>query len=125
MNEEQLDINISKGKYSHQLLIIENLEDTIKSITGWGGFYEGQKRGTSIDLIAIINLVFLPLSVIVGWFGMNFQSMGAPTLKNNGIFGIKYGQTFIFGLFIFFTVITLNFLIHNYDLHGTFMYNWQ
>lgn len=120
-NVNKFNVDIDKGKYSHQLLIIKNLENTIQSITGWGEFYEEQKRGASISLIAIINLIFLPLTVIVGWFGMNFESMGAPTLRNKGIFGIKYGQTFVFALFMLFTVITLNFLYFNFDLRATFI----
>lgn len=103
------------GAVGHQLSTINSLEETIKSITKWGEFYEDAKKGHSINLIATINMIFLPLAVIVGWFGMNFKSMGAPSL-NNGIFTVKYGQTFVFVLFIVFIIITLNFVSSNFNL---------
>ena len=124
--EQKFDKNINEGPYKHQLLVIKNLHDTVESITHWGEFYEAEKRGKSINIIAIINLIFLPLTVIVGWFGMNFQSMGAPSLKNGGIFTVKYGQSFVFALFILFTLITMNFLYFNYDLGTLFgMDKWR
>ena len=39
-------------------------------------------------LLTLVATIFLPLSFITGFFGMNFKSMGVPSLKN-GIFTIK------------------------------------
>jgi len=39
----------------------------------------------------MIGTIFIPLSFIVGFFGMNFESMGVPSIKK-GIFTIKYAQ---------------------------------
>ena len=39
-------------------------------------------------LLTLVATIFLPLSFITGFFGMNFKSMGVPSLKN-GIFNIK------------------------------------
>ena len=55
----------------------------------------------------MIGTIFIPLSFIVGFFGMNFESMGVPSIKK-GIFTIKYAQSKLAALFfiiIFFTII--------------------
>jgi uncharacterized membrane protein len=54
---------------------------------------------SSIGLVALINAIFLPLGVIVGYFGMNFKSMGSPT-NNKGILSSKYGQEIVWVLMI-------------------------
>jgi Mg2+ and Co2+ transporter CorA len=61
----------------------------------------------------MIGTIFIPLTFIVGFFGMNFQSMGVPSLKK-GIFTIKHAQhklATIFFIIIFFTIMLyINFL---------------
>jgi len=42
----------------------------------------------------VIQMIYLPLAVIVGYFGMNFKSMGAPSL-HNGIYSMVSGQVFV------------------------------
>ena len=49
------------------------------------------------SLVTMIATVFLPLSFIVGYFGMNFKSMGSPTLKK-GIYTMAHGQHYIYFL---------------------------
>ena len=48
----------------------------------------------TIKRLTLINTIFLPLGVIVGYFGMNFTSMGLINLKK-GIYTIKHGQLFV------------------------------
>jgi Mg2+ and Co2+ transporter CorA len=48
--------------------------------------------------------IFLPLGFIVGYFGMNFKSMGSPSL-NSGVFSIKHVEKFIAGLSLFIMII--------------------
>lgn len=49
------------------------------------------------SILTIISTIFLPLGVIVGYFGMNFKSMGAPSLKK-GIFNTEHAQHYVFWL---------------------------
>ena len=58
-------------------------------------------------LLTMIATIFLPLGVIVGFFGMNFKSMGAPSLKNTGIFNVKHAEKIIAGLSIVSSIIIL------------------
>lgn len=54
------------------------------------------------NIFSMIGTIFIPLSFIVGFFGMNFESMGVRTLKK-GIFTIKHAQHKL--ATIFFTII--------------------
>mgnify|MGYP001472530879 CR=1 FL=1 len=51
--------------------------------------------------LTLINMIFLPLGVIVGYFGMNFANMGNPMSENTtGIMGISHPNSFILLLFV-------------------------
>ena len=56
-------------------------------------------------ILTLIATIFLPLGVIVGFFGMNFKSMGAPALKNKGVFNIKHADKFVFWMAIFSIIV--------------------
>jgi len=71
----------------------------------------GQKK--SLDILTLISLIFLPIGAIVGYFGMNFGSMGNPTGSGSGILNIKYGQLFVYSLFFISILITL-IIIHRF-----------
>ena len=44
-------------------------------------------------LLTLITIISFPLTVIVGYFGMNFVGMGSP---KKGIFGVKNPHIFVF-----------------------------
>lgn len=67
----------------------------------------GQKR--SLDTLTYISIIFLPLTLIASYFGMNFYSMGASDVKR-GVLGVSYGQTFVFMLGILSVIGTVVFL---------------
>ena len=58
-------------------------------------YQETVLKGFESHLLTLIATIFLPLSFIVGFFGMNFKSMGAPSLSK-GIFNIAHAQLHIF-----------------------------
>ena len=63
-------------------------------------------KGFESHLLTLIATIFLPLSFIVGFFGMNFKSMGAPSLSK-GIFNIEHAQfhIFLFSAIIVFVIV--------------------
>ena len=71
-----------------------------------------KNKKKAIDTLTIVNTIFLPLSLITGYFGMNFKSMGAPSTKT-GIFTIKNSQVFVFLLFISLTFLVIVLFYHN------------
>lgn len=50
-----------------------------------------------MSVISTMGSIFLPLGFIVGYFGMNFQSMGSPSL-NSGVFSVKHIDKFVIGI---------------------------
>ena len=59
-------------------------------------------------LLTLIATIFLPLSFITGFFGMNFKSMGVPSLKN-GIFNLKNAdeKIILFSIILIFMTMYL------------------
>ena len=63
----------------------------------------------------MINLIFLPLAVITGYFGMNFVHMGPFKVSKRGVYSIKNPNLFVLGLlgvssiimFIFYYVLNM------------------
>lgn len=70
----------------------------------------------SIDTLTLVNTIFLPLSLIAGYFGMNFKSMGIPS-SSKGIFNIANGQIFVVSLFLIITVAVI--ILFKYQLIPT------
>lgn len=89
-NNQRLDKLIEK---------LNNIKKNIDLIDDFNSQLSDKKRNSSLDTLTRVNTIFLPLTLIVGYFGMNFQSMGAPSNKT-GIFTLKYGQGFVFFLML-------------------------
>lgn len=57
-----------------------------------------------MTMISALGTIFLPLGFITGFFGMNFNTMGNPTLKK-GILAVKHVDKFIISLSTFSIII--------------------
>ena len=68
------------------------------------------KKHKNLNNISLINTIFLPLTLITGYFGMNFSKMGNPTLKK-GILSINNAHEFILILFLI-SIISTSLLFH-------------
>lgn len=91
------------GKFSKRL---ELLNKNITIIQNYNTQLHNRNQSKALDTLTVVNTIFLPLTLIVGYFGMNFRSMGCPTTKT-GILTLKYGQTFVFILIILITCFTI------------------
>ena len=71
----------------------------------------------TLNMITLIELIFLPIGVVVGYFGMNFSSMGGHVGKGHkpapGILGFKYGQAFFWLLILLVSL----FVFYNFDFN--------
>ena len=58
-----------------------------------------------LKIITFINLSLLPISIITGFYGMNFKSLGSPSLKS-GHFAKKKGHYLVYLLIFVSFLIT-------------------
>jgi len=94
------NINYENNKKLDNLIEkLNNIKKNIDFIDDFNSQLLEKKRNLSLDTLTRVNTIFLPLTLIVGYFGMNFQSMGVPSNKT-GIFTLKYGQGFVFFLML-------------------------
>lgn len=63
------------------------------------------------NIFSMIGTIFIPLSFIVGFFGMNFRSMGVPSLKK-GILNLKHASDKLAILFLIIIFSTIYFYIY-------------
>lgn len=80
------------------------VDKNLEIIKDFNTALHNKRQTKAIDSLTIVNTIFLPLTLIVGYFGMNFKSMGCPTIKT-GILTMKYGQIFVIGLCISITLL--------------------
>ena len=68
----------------------------------------------SIDKLSKISFIFLPLSFIVGYFGMNFTTMGmvGHNVDKKGILMWKHGHFFIKGLLVLSLISSIGYLYY-------------
>tara|TARA_Y100000389_G_C17229222_1_gene397253 strand:- start:70 stop:645 length:576 start_codon:yes stop_codon:yes gene_type:complete len=107
------DVNMYKNK-------VEKLLKLTNTIGSYIDRFIQHKQKDSLDTLTILQFIFFPLTVITGYYGMNFMSMGAPSLKR-GIFSIKKGERWVMHLMLIsisigiallfvFDIINLNYL---------------
>jgi len=96
---KEFDENLNKMKDGLDLLSEELERETNES------------QSYTLNMLTLIETIFLPLGVLTGYFGMNFSSMGGHVGKGHepapGLLGIKYGQTFVWGIMLICIIIIL------------------
>lgn len=108
-NNQKL-INPDKD-YSSEEKKLEIIKENIKVIESYEQNNILSRQRKSIDTITWITIIFIPLTLITGYYGMNFGSMGAPaTSKVDGPFNFKHGQLWVFFLFAISITLTVGFL---------------
>jgi len=93
-----------KKKLQNIMQRLHIVDKNLEIIKDFNTAIHNKRQTKAIDSLTIVNTIFLPLSLIVGYFGMNFGSMGCPTTKS-GILTMKYGQIFVIGLLFSITII--------------------
>lgn len=91
--------------WSKQKETLENLTNNMNFIDKYeqNNILVAQKK--NINIFTWFSVIFLPLTLITGYYGMNFRSMGSPS-NNEGPFSWKYGQLWVFLLFIISIIFT-------------------
>ena len=70
-----------------------------------------ENQAYTLNMLTLVETIFLPLGVLTGYFGMNFSSMGGHVGMGHdpapGILGLRYGQGFVWGIMLICTVVIL------------------
>ena len=93
------DISDHLGKY---LEIIEGLDSSLNHLMEVHALLTGQRTNEIIFILTIISTIMLPLNLIVGFFGMNFDNLWFSHAQW-GIWAVTgLMLAIVFGLFIYF-----------------------
>ena len=93
---------IIKSKFNNEFILVttDNIDFYIEYLNHQLNVLNANRN----QLLTIIATIFLPLGFIVGFFGMNFKSMGTPT-EGKGILNLKHGEIIVFVFSILFIVV--------------------
>ena len=89
----------SNIEYKEEHNKLDKIKSNLSLFSDYNDLILQHKNKDSLNMIQLINFIFLPLGFIVGFFGMNFDAMGVYPSKN-GIFKIKNVYAFLIFLFI-------------------------
>lgn len=107
LHEFMKEIYEKKKKYIEKNIeyeLLDHMENVVK-------YYLQRIETGKTHLLTLVNLIFLPLGFIVGFFGMNFKSMGTPSLSK-GIFTVKHSEKLVF-LLSFLSAISIIMFYYN------------
>ena len=109
------EIKIEKrqnGNYKRWQGLLDRLESSrkiIDKLTSTLQYSLDIQTNSSIDVLSKVSLIFLPLSFITGYFGMNFTTMGmvGKNMNPKGVLMWKNGHTFVKLLLLFALVASI------------------
>lgn len=84
------------------LTVLEEIEGNKQILEGLSNLYfaiQGQRMNEIVKLLTLVSSIFIPLTFIVGVYGMNFDNM--PELR------MKYGYFIAWGIMVLITIILL------------------
>jgi len=112
-------IDISLNKFELKKLDVSKQRKQLRKINHILEHYDDYsddlartKHYRNTYFLTLITIISLPLTLIVGYFGMNFVEMGSP---KKGIFGVKNPHIFVFILaaVAVFSSLILHRIYHN------------
>mgnify|MGYP001245297323 CR=1 FL=1 len=104
-----------KSGFPIQRRKLNRIKNYIELIGNYNDLILQHKQKKRLDIIALLGLIFAPLSIITGYFGMNFQRFGGPATtglsisqtKQRGVLTYKHPHIFSFILFVASAIIMM------------------
>lgn len=107
-------LELKKFDISKQRKELEKINNLLTHYDDYSDDLARAKHYRNTNLLTIISIISFPLTLIVGYFGMNFTGMGA---NKKGIFGVKKPHMFVFILALLLLVPFLFFYrVYHYSL---------
>ncbi len=88
--------------HNHSNNLITEIDGQIQILDGLANFYyasQGQRMNEIMKTLTIVSSIFIPLTFIVGVYGMNFETM--PELKMKYAYFVVWGIMFIVSILLF------------------------
>ena len=74
-DEDCVNFTFFSGRAEHLHLQVQTLKDYIIQIRESYQTDIALRQSQSMNLLTVISSIFLPLSLLAGWYGMNFRNM--------------------------------------------------
>tara|TARA_B100001758_G_scaffold183855_1_gene160558 strand:+ start:8430 stop:8942 length:513 start_codon:yes stop_codon:yes gene_type:complete len=116
LKQNILDIQIAINVYEHknknanlnqQRTELNKVINNMKVLNDYNSLLLEHYETNLLNTISLINLIFLPLAVITGYFGMNFIHMGPFKNAKKGIYTFKNPNIFVGTLMVVSTIIMM------------------
>ena len=92
----------------HHRLRFERVNEIFKKLSEYIKHEDARVSNKHLKLLSFINLSILPIGIITGFYGMNFKSLGSPSLSS-GQFALNSGHYIVFFLMFLSLVLTSSF----------------
>ena len=77
----------------------DDLTDLFKTIDAYVSGKDRHQANAHLKFLAYLTAMLTPMGVLVGYFGMNFSDMGAPS-THKGVFSFRHGHYIVFGVMV-------------------------
>lgn len=101
--------NLAYDKWQQLINRLESSRKIIDKLTTTLQYTLDIQTHTSIDTLSKVSFIFLPLTFITGYFGMNFTTMGMVgyNVNKKGVLMWKHGHTFVRLLLLFVLISSI------------------
>ena len=80
-----------------------DLTDVFKTIDAYVSGKDRHQANAHLKFLAYLTAMLTPMGVLVGYFGMNFSDMGAPSTRK-GVFSFRHGHYIVFAVMVLVVV---------------------
>ena len=109
--------------YDDYKKIVDDIEPVLDQLISYNK--NTIKPNYTTEFANIVNIIYLPLAVITGYFGMNFASMGAHGPKNGGVYNETKGQFFVLTVSFIVILIYMYIMFETNKPYGAFDYLYK
>tara|TARA_A100001015_G_scaffold318077_1_gene436838 strand:+ start:4843 stop:5775 length:933 start_codon:yes stop_codon:yes gene_type:complete len=109
--------------YDQYKKILDDIEPVLQELISYNK--NTIKPNYTSEFSNIVNIIYLPLAVITGYFGMNFASMGAHGPKNGGVYNETKGQFFVLTVAAIVILIYIYIMFETNKPYGSFDYIYK
>ena len=109
--------------YAEYETILDNIEKTLEQLISYN--QNMIKPDYTSEFANIVNIIYLPLAVITGYFGMNFASMGVHNKKDPGVLNENKGQLFVFAISAIVLTVYIYIMFETNKPYGAFDYFYK